>query len=254
MITYIFVGLGGLSLILFLLFRDKKSSVIAVSLKTLTSLFFIATAFAASYSRTTTGNENMITICLLTFTGLLFGLVGDFMLDFKIYFKSLRYEDHMKDSDKTTYVGMIAFACGHILYIAATLLYETGKLMYLLYSSVTAILFAVVFIFIIGKKVTKLDFGKFLIPSLIYCFLLSNFVFLSLIYLVTAPNIINTLRFTGALLFLISDLVLSMTYFSEPEAYKTPGILNPESRFMISINHITYYAAQFILAILLMYL
>jgi hypothetical protein len=45
-----------------------------------------------------------------------------------------------------------------------------------------------------------------------------------------------------------------MTYFSKESDYQKDGILNPESRFMISANHITYYIAQFLIAICILFI
>lgn len=256
MVNCIILALGCLFLIAFLIVRDRRSSIIAIIFKTLTSLCFVTLAFAAAYYRDIKGgsSKDLTIIFLLTFVGLICGLIGDIMLDFKIYFKGLNYSRNIKDSDLVTYAGMIAFAIGHIFYISATLVYENTHLVFLLYSSVTALIFSLLFIFGVGWRICKLNFDKFLIPSLIYCFLLSNFLFLSLIILISNPNMINGLRFAGSALFFISDAILSMTYFSESKAYGKVGPLNPESRFMICSNHITYYIAQFILAILLFYL
>lgn len=58
----------------------------------------------------------------------------------------------------------------------------------------------------------------------------------------------------GAILFVLSDMVLSMTYFSKPADYERKGMLNPESRLMIIVNHVTYYLAQFLIALSLLFI
>ena len=58
----------------------------------------------------------------------------------------------------------------------------------------------------------------------------------------------------GAILFVLSDMVLSMTYFSKTADYERKGMLNPESRLMIIVNHATYYLAQFLIALSLLYI
>jgi len=47
----------------------------------------------------------------------------------------------------------------------------------------------------------------------------------------------------GSILFLLSDLVLSMTYFD-----------GKDSKIMIIINHVLYYAAQFSIAVAVLYI
>lgn len=254
MITYLFVGLGALCVILFLIFRDKKSSILAITLKTLSSIFFIVTALVAAMNIKEIDTTKTI-FTILVIVGLLFGLVGDFTLDFKQYFKSLKYDNHMKDSDFITYVGMSAFAVGHILYISGILVTYPGEGMSLLYSSLGALGAALLIVFIVGEKLSHLHFGKFLIPSLVYCFLLTNFGILSLIIMVKNMNPANIIRFVGSMMFLISDLILSFTYFSEPQKFLEKSALkNPESRLYIISNHGTYYIAQFLLAIMLMFI
>jgi hypothetical protein len=72
--------------------------------------------------------------------------------------------------------------------------------------------------------------------------------------LINNNSLTNVLLIIGSILFILSDLVLSMTYFSKEEDYKKEGILNPESRFMISLNHILYYGAQFFIAISILFM
>lgn len=254
MITYLFVGLGTLTMIAFLFFRDKKSSPLAICLKTLTSILFIVTALVAVMNNEGKFDVAKKTFIILMVVGLLFGLFGDFTLDFKVYFKSLRYPNNMKDSDFVTYIGMGAFAVGHILYITGVLILNPNHLMNLLYSSLGAVAASCLIVFGAGKM-SHLHFGKFLIPSLLYCFLLTNFGIISLIVMIDKMTIANILRFVGSMFFLISDLILSFTYFSEKDKYlsKNP-LINPESRLYIIANHGTYYAAQFILAVMLMFI
>lgn len=87
-----------------------------------------------------------------------------------------------------------------------------------------------------------MQFGKFLIPSIAYAFLLCWFVVLSATYVKPAQGSASAgILLAGAILFLLSDMVLSMTYFSKSADYERKGMLNPESRLMIIVNHVTYY-------------
>lgn len=254
MVTYIFVGIGALLLLIFLLVRDEKSSAIAVCIKSLVSICFIITALVA-ISENPNPDAPLFTIISISMVGgLVFGLFGDYTLDLKIYFKSLRndYKNAEKDSSIMTYFGIGAFGIGHIFYISATALRYPEQLISLLYSAILAIGLAVVIVFV-GGKLTKLHYGKLLIPCLIYCYLLVWFLALALLMTIYDPKLSNILRLVGAISFLISDLFLSITYFSIPEKRAIKGHLNPESRLMIILNHGTYFFAQFIIAVSLLY-
>lgn len=246
MIPYLFIGVGVLSLILFLIKRDKYSSVLAISLKTCTSICFLIVGITSLY---TIEGQSLVTN-LLIILGLVFGLIGDIVLDFKIYFKGLGREF---DSDVLTYFGMISFGIGHILYISGSFIEVMDLWIYLLISlGVGALL--ITLIILLSIKVMKMNYGKFLIPSILYGFLLASFVVFSIFRIVYYLDTKGILLMLGSIFFIISDLILSMTYFSKESDYQKDGILNPESRFMISANHITYYIAQFLIAICILFI
>jgi len=257
MFTYFLLAFGLIMLILFLIARDKNSSPLAIILKGMTSLFFIATAVSALVENVNfSGDYTVVLPAVLIILGLANGLVGDITLDFKIYFKGLigKYENAERDSDAMMYIGMIVFGIGHVLYITSTAIRFPGLEMNLLWSALVAI-GAVAGLFLVSIFVLKMKFGKFLIASISYGFLLFWFFVLSIWDIAQVGSTSETaLQLAGALFFLISDLVLSMTYFSKEEDYKKEGLLNPESRLMICINHVTYYIAQFLLAVLIYFM
>ncbi|MBQ9276149.1 MAG: lysoplasmalogenase [Clostridia bacterium] len=250
MAAYIFLVIGFAFLAVFCVFRDKKSSVTAVCFKTVVSVMFIATAVAGLvYNQ---HREAVLVPALLMIGGLVLGLVGDVTLDLKIYLKGLPYDNAEKDSDKMTYIGMASFGVGHILYIIATGL-RFGFGLNLLYTAICAVgVTGAIFIFSIF--IMKMKFGKFLAPSISYCLLLTWFVAYSAWQLAMAFSVASVLLLVGAVMFIVSDLILSMTYFSKEEDYKREGMLNPESRLMIITNHVTYYIAQFLIAIAVMFI
>ena len=230
--VYVTLALGIASLIGFLALRTAKGSAIAIVIKTLTSLFFIATAILAFYTNFKAGGYSVenVDIMLLFVGGLVLGLVGDILLDCKIAYPL--------DDVPFTFGGMAAFAIGHILYISAICEYFGGFNWWgFLVGIVIAAAFMCVSIF--GMK---LKFGKYLIPSTVYCFLLFGFMcqaFCAALY--DGFSAATVLIFVGSVLFLLSDAVLSMTYFQ-----------GKNSRIMIIVNHVLYYAAQFLLAISLL--
>lgn len=258
MVTYIFTGLGLISLIAFLIKRDKKSSIVAIALKTVTSLMFISAAVASAiysmHSNPSTDFSRLVPVGLFVL-GLVFGMVGDILLDFKIYFKALNMRflclDH--DTDVLMLTGMSSFGFGHILYITALAILNSSSLINLLYSCAIGLALIALVMFM-SIKVMKMDFRKFLISSIIYGFLLGTFVIYSLFNVVGNPSIENILLLVGSIFFIVSDLILSITYFSKKEDYEKSGMFNPESKFMIIANHVTYYVAQFLIAISIMFI
>lgn len=257
MLPYFLLAVGIVMLILFLIARDKKSSMLAIILKTVTSLFFIATGLAAMVENGVAHDLDKIALpCALVLMGLVLGMVGDITLDFKIYFKGLEgeYANAGKDKDSMMYFGMLAFGIGHVLYITSMAIRFPGYEMNVLWSALISIAVVAV-MFCVTIFALKMQFGKFLIPSIIYAFLLCWFVVMSVMYVKPAgASASSIVLLVGSILFVISDMVLSMTYFSKPEDYQRQGALNPESRLMIIVNHVTYYLAQFLIALSLLFI
>ena len=252
MVAYIMLALGIICLTVFCVLRDKKSSAKAIAVKTVVSLLFIATAVAALLERDG-GAGGVLLPALLMIVGLVLGLVGDVTLDFKIFLKGLGYEGCEKDSDTMTYFGMAAFGVGHVLYITSTALRYPGLEMNLLWSALVAVGLAGA-IFGIAIPILKMRFGKYLIPSVSYAFLLCWFIAFAGWQMASGVTTGSVMLLVGSILFIVSDLILSMTYFSKPEDYLKPGPLNPESKLLIVANHVTYYFAQFLIALAIMFI
>lgn len=254
--TYFLTVIGVIFLVLFLLLRDKKSSINAIIFKSCTSLSFIAVAIMALCENPWGKIDTVLAPSLLIIAGLVMGLVGDIVLDFKIYLKGIsdKYPAATKDSEKITYLGMTVFGIGHILYIAACVLRYTPSNINLVWATLGAASLTAI-VFFVSIYLLKMNFGKFLIPAASYAMLLCFFTIITAICIATNGQFKATiLLLTGSILFLLSDLVLSITYFSKPEDYQKTGFLNPESRAIICVNHVLYYAAQFCIAIALRFI
>jgi len=253
MVSYFLTVCGILSLVGFLLVRDKKSSILAIALKSLTSMFFIITAvFAVDLA---TPNSMKINSSLLVIVGLVFGLVGDIILDLKIYLKGRENlaPEFNKDKDLAMYTGMVAFGFGHIFYLSSIVMRYSSEWLHLVLSLVIgAVLMTSM---VLGcEKFMKMNYGKFRIISIIYGTLLMGFTVYLIFINIKHPGINSVLLLLGSIMFLVSDLILSVTYFSNEADYKKEGIMNPESRFMIATNHATYYVAQFLIALSILFL
>ena len=238
MATYVLLVIGAVFLTIFLLFRTKEGGILPAALKTITSLLFVGTAIAAifgNYTLTGVLNADKIRFMGLIVMGLVCGLIGDLTLDLKITYR----DSNLRHSDLYTYFGMAAFGAGHLFYIIAVALYfGFSPWTLLIAAGVTALIFCV------SIFVMKMSFGKFFLPSVFYAFLLTLFLSAMVAAGILAGfSLTVVLLIIGAGLFLLSDLVLSMIYFDGNEA-----------RFMIVINHVLYYAAQFLIALSIFYL
>ncbi len=246
MLTYVILALGMLSLTAFLIIRVKKCGVESTLLKTLTSAFFILTAIVAFVS-----NESVSPIFAgFILFGLVMGLIGDIVLDLKVNYPA--------DSDKYLYGGMSAFAVGHVSYMVAIYMSFSWNLVTLLVPMAIAVVLALGAVF--SGPLMGLKYGKFTLPSLIYAFLLSFMMFASgAAAISTNFSTLWVIMFVGAVLFLISDLILSQSYFTVKEEKDGEGkvlsVSYPKAKtpVLVITNHITYYAAQFLIALSILF-
>ena len=225
--------IGVILLVLFLIFRVKEKRVIAVILKGLTSLCFIATAIVAWK---TSKNPNT-TFGIFVILAVVFGLLGDVFLDIKYITKDFLF----------TVLGFIAFGIGHIFSIVGLFIhfydYESSSL-YLIIPLIFSVVATVVTLLM--EKFTAIKYGK-LKPfavgyGLILFFVMSLYFSIAIQHNWQLMNI--NIMAIGLILFALSDLILNNTYFST-------GCNTP--LFVIS-NHVVYYIAQFAIAVSLFFL
>lgn len=218
---------GAAMLVLFLTLRVKKADSRAAVAKAITSLCFILTALSAAYAN---GNTSVYKFALLVVAGLVCGLLGDIWLDLKFVYPS--------DGDFFTYAGFLSFAAGHFFYIAAVICGIGFSIKAVICAVAAAVLAAVVIAF--TEKPMKLVYGKFKKISCFYAAVLFGIT----VFCASSAIFISTERTTaiimtaGAVFFVISDLILSGTYFGE-------GKNRPSD---VITNHVTYYIAQFLIA------
>lgn len=215
-------------IVLFIVFRTIKGGLISVLLKALASLSLVVTAIVGLG---TCELENTTPIILII-VGLLFGMLGDILLDLKVVY----------DNDKV-YLnsGMLSFTLGHFAYFSAFTIMALESLDFLDFSLVISLWSAIALTFVIivfGKKLMKLDFGNYLWQSVGYTFILSFMVIYTM--LLAIFNAGSWIAMIALALFFLSDIVLSTQYFG--------GKLH--SKPLIVINHLLYYSAQLIIAML----
>lgn len=85
------------------------------------------------------------------------------------------------------YFGVLAFGIGHVLYITSMAIRFPGYEMNLLWSALGSAAIVGV-MFLVCVYAMKMQFGKFLIPSIAYAFLLCWFVVLSATYVKPAQG------------------------------------------------------------------
>ena len=164
--------------------------------------------------------------------------MGDIWLDLKYVFPQ---------ADRPfTYAGFAFFGFGHVQYCAGLILQfaKPGRAAWILLPLLLAVLagFAVAIL----EKPMKLCYGEFKPVVLVYAALLFSTVLLSgslaLLY-GWAEKTLNFF-FLGAILFAVSDLILSGTYFGQGR----------ERPVDLLLNYLSYYPAQFLIAWSLLYL
>ena len=223
MLVYFALSFAILLAINFIVFHTLGNGTLSCILKLFASVAFLllgivafATADSLTYGTSLAG--------LLFLAGAGFGMVGDGVL-------ALRELDE-KRLFLITLSGIIAFAVGHIFYFAALIILADFT-----FWSLAIALVLTAGIFTVSIKVMKLDFGKLLIPCVVYAFMLCATMVQAIANaIVLGGSIMSILLAIGFVLFLASDLVLSLIYFA-----------GKKEKFMTVTNYILYYLAQILI-------
>ncbi|MBO5935278.1 MAG: hypothetical protein J6Q94_07290 [Clostridia bacterium] len=228
MLYFIALALGIVATIAFLVKRVKEGGVKAAMLKAFASTLFVATGVAAA--STVIGYR--ISIALFVVMGLVMGLMGDIWLDLKWVYP--------ETNDTYTFAGFGSFMIGHFFYLAGLFIHyaDFTKPLYIVIPAVIALLLGGGVVIL--EKPMKMVYGKFKAITGVYGFVLGFMTFLSgsLALMHNFKEMTLNFMFVGGVLFLLSDLILSGTYFGE-------GKRRPVD---IVTNHVAYYAAQFVIA------
>ena len=199
---------------LFMWTEKKENYLGAVILKGLASLCFVLVGVMA-------GNGGQL--AKLIVTGLLLGCVADVLLNLRWVFP--------KKGQLIFLVGILVFLGGHVVYLAAVLpMADNWAVCVVVGVVLTALLMKWIFSKITAKKAFKI-FGVFYLGAimLLNCVAVSN--------LMTAPSAFTGLFAAGALLFLISDIVLILNTFGQ------------KSKFSLRVTNLSlYYIGQLLIA------
>lgn len=228
-ISCIFGGLSLIFSVLFCFFRTSKTGVYSLCLKTIASACFILCGIFAIEE---VGNS---TTNLLIIAGLVMGLIGDILLDLKIMYP--------EQNNAYFLAGTTVFAIGHFFYFLSALIYNISVLpaniLWNVIASIGVAVFLTILIFLMSKKM-GLNFGKMIYVVIAYSLVLTFMTAFSISIAIFSP--IYWIFAAGMILFLASDLVLSMQYFG-----------NATAKVYVYINHILYYLAQICIAISILF-
>lgn len=210
--------------------KIRAYSVKAVLLKSLVSALFVAVGVYGAWLSASKGTVRPLAPFVVM--GLLFGLLGDVWLDLKYVFP--------EQDEPFTYAGFVVFGVGHLMFIAGMLLTypPAGRPVTVL---VPLLLAAVLSAGNAGlEKPMKLHYGKFRSVVIAYGSILFSMVLLAGSLALTHGwrEMPLNLFFVGGVLFAVSDLILSGTYFG----------VGKERPIDLALNYLTYYAAQFLIA------
>ena len=226
------IGLGAVSLVFYLLEKCRNYSLKGVLIKFVVSLLFVAVAGVSAYL-----NQGHI-LNPFILIGLVLGLSGDLWLDLKYVYP--------KDDKLYTYAGFTVFGLGHILFVTGMFSEFFGQAnpLYVVLPLVGALVCGLANLLL--AKPMKLNFGYLRYVVFAYSIMLFSLPLcaLSLCILHSFQSVPLILLFVGGVLFAISDLVLSQTYFGQGHEKPLDFIL----------NYLTYYSAQFVIAFSLFFL
>lgn len=229
MVGYLFLVVGILSTVVFLIKRTAKVTTDVVAVKSIASMGFILSGLFFFISND--GCPGFLGA--FTVGGACFGMLGDIVLD-------LKYSD-LNDSDRCTKLGFWTFLIGHIFYsIAMVSVYgiELTNVICVLIGIIAGIVIALV-----SEKIMKFEYGKFKKITILYTSVLCMTLGFAGGYTITESYSVHSVLLNiGFALFVLSDAFLASIYFSKNEKDRT-------NRTTIVLNHATYFAAQYIIAL-----
>lgn len=224
----VFAILGGIICMLlaanFIVFRVLKGGMLALYLKTLASVGFVVLGLMMFLSYAPLSWKSTFLIL-----GLVMGLAGDVLLDFKVVKKD--------KSDIFLNWGMLAFGLGHAFYFVYLILTLPEFNVWGLIIAIGVAAFVTYAIIKHIAPVMKLNFGKFVWQSSAYTFILVFVMTYAITCAVLTPAF--WLIALGLGLIFVSDLILSTMYFGGKE----------NDKLLCILNHAIYYLGQIAIAL-----
>ena len=218
----------------YIVLRIKRKHVSAIILKISTSVLFLLTTGVSVLMSSGATWEQYKFLFLGVLFGQISGLLGDYWLDMK--------DMHTKHHDTYVLAGFTSFLIGHLFFIAGLLkTYGAGERILLYIPGAGILLCAAV---LATEKPMKLKYGKFKGISAAYSAVFGMSIAAALFsWLYGGRSAQALVMAIGLVVFLLSDLVLSGTYFGE-------GKTRPID---YTLNYIFYYGGQFTIALSLLW-
>lgn len=135
-------------------------------------------------------------------------------------------------------VGILAFLSGHFLYIAALI---TQNAAIVLPALLTAGILSILAIPPLMKRITAPSRGLKLFGYVYLVIVIAMFSCAAVLFIRDSAQLLTTLFAIGGLLFVVSDFI--MIYYSFGKKIKPPR----------AINLLSYYAAQLLIALCILY-
>ncbi len=222
---YYFTLVGGLIVTsIFILRRSKQGATIQnLFLKMVSSLCYLLTMVFAVNTL-----PKLPFFASFVIMGGVLGLCGDTALDLKYIYP--------KDANSYLKAGFLFFLVGHVFYSGAIVWELKFKWWWVLICAVIAVCVAAATV--LSANIMKVHYGKYRRVVFLYTCFLSLTAATSICAAIQFKSAAMIMFSVGAVLFLLSDVVLSFTYFSR-------GWDKP---FHIFLNHTLYYAAQYLIA------
>lgn len=229
MLYYIVLSIGVIVSFIFCYQRRLGFSIKNLIFKSVSSLCYLLTAVFALIH-----NSAAYTYGSLIIMGGALGLVGDILLDLKGVYKQ----------DEKVYLkgGFIFFLVGHIFYTGALIYSAKMKWWLALVAAAVSIIIGIVTV--LSANIMKVHYGAYRRIVAIYVSFLAMTTVSSVICTVQSGFQKGYLLMTiGAVLFFLSDAVLSNTFFGRGK----------DKKHHLFINHFLYYAGQYLIAASVMY-
>lgn len=226
---YVSLAAGLIVTTIFLFFRAKGANIKNLFFKTASSLCYLLTmAFAFIQNP-----EFPVYGAFLMMGGAL-GLCGDIALDLKCIYH--------QDANEYLKAGFLFFLVGHVFYNAAVISHVKFKWWWLLVCLAISVCVACATVF--SANIMKVHYGKYRKVVFAYTVFLSLTAVTSVLAALVTHESSMIIMAVGAVSFVLSDAVLNFTYFGR----------NWDKPIHLFVNHLLYYAAQYLIAASIIYL
>lgn len=223
---YVLAAITAVLSVVVVALENKGIFALKYVLKTVASLCFVMIALL---SMAKGGYDNWK---ILVIAGLVFGMLGD------IFLSSNNVVADKKTLGVLTIAGGLFFAVGHVIYVVWLLRFVEGFNGYTLFA-----VFGMPALFVVLSLLKVMKAGKITPLITLYAAFLGTMLMGAInVYVFLSPEKIASLILAGGILFTTSDLVLAYYNFGHTEQTKVKYI------YMT-----TYYAAQILFALTLLY-